>query len=479
MFCKQDMNQNIQQNRSTRFLKAIGLYAIGNLGSRLLTFLMVPLYTYFVDSADYGLYDLYLTFVMFFIPVMILQLRDGSFRFMIDNDDDMKRKKVVTFVYKVVITTSIIVVVVGLVLSLLHPIRYMWYAILLLIVMSLYEVVVQMVRGLGKTECFVQAGILSSFGIGVLSVLFLVVFDLGVIGIFLANILARFISLIFIEVKTKMFTRYFVIKPEYDTLKREILRYSLPLLPGMLCWGVITSSDRFFVEHFLGLSINGQYAVAWRFASILQTLATVFFQAWQEMALIHYESKDRDEFFSKVLNLYIYILSFIAIGTTYMIKANYGWLVDEEYYQGVDLVFPITIAMVLFALSNFVDLGYQCAKETKRALPALFVGVVVSLVLNYVMVQMLGVYGITIALIITQLGLLLYRSYDVRCYFKLKLNKMVVFPITMLAISSAMYYVIDNNYILLGVLLVFIIMFIIKAPSEIKNLIKDKISGRT
>ena len=77
----------IHQNRSKKFIKAIGLYAIGNLGSKLITFLMVPLYTYFVNPADYGLYDLSLTLIFFAIPFMTLQLRDGAFRFLVDNID--------------------------------------------------------------------------------------------------------------------------------------------------------------------------------------------------------------------------------------------------------------------------------------------------------------------------------------------------------------------------------------------------------
>lgn len=466
----------IQQDRSTRFLKAIGLYAIGNLGSRILTFLMVPLYTYFVSSSDYGLYDLYLTLIISVIPLMILQLRDGAFRFMIDNKDVNQRKLVVTFAYKVVITTSLMVVALGVVLSIYYPIRYLWYAIVMLIVMSFYEVVVQMVRGLEDTVCFVKAGILSSVGIGVFSVILVVFFNLGVAGIFVANILARIVALIYIEIKTQMIQTYFTIRPEYGELKKEILRYSLPLLPTMLCWSIITGCDRFFVERYLGLDVNGMYAVAWRFASILQTLATVFFQAWQEMALTQYYSRDRDEFFSKTMNLYIYMLVYILIISSFLIKINYGWLVDQEYYYGVIWVFPISTTMLIFALSNFVDLGYQYAKETRKALPALFIATIVCLVLNSVLIQYMDVWGVIFGTMMSQLGLFIYRSFDVRRrYFRLSLSKSVFFPVLMLILSSIVYYKVDEIILLVLYLCVATGLMTFFAPETLKSLVKSKL----
>ena len=84
--------------RSTKFLKDLGIYAIGNLGSKIITFAMVPLYTFFVkDTSDFGYYDLCFTMVLLLLSPATLQLRDGAFRFLIDNNDNDNRKRVITF----------------------------------------------------------------------------------------------------------------------------------------------------------------------------------------------------------------------------------------------------------------------------------------------------------------------------------------------------------------------------------------------
>ena len=37
------------------------IFAIGNFGSKVLTFLIVPLYTYVLTTAEYGVIDLFIT----------------------------------------------------------------------------------------------------------------------------------------------------------------------------------------------------------------------------------------------------------------------------------------------------------------------------------------------------------------------------------------------------------------------------------
>lgn len=68
-------------NRSTKFINDIFIYAIGNLGSKLITFLLVPLYTYYISPDDFGYYDIVLTLTFLAMGFITFQLRDGTFRF--------------------------------------------------------------------------------------------------------------------------------------------------------------------------------------------------------------------------------------------------------------------------------------------------------------------------------------------------------------------------------------------------------------
>ena len=145
----------------------------------------------------------------------------------------------------------------------------------------------------------------------------------GITGIFIANILARAVALVYLELRLKIIATYFKFNVDIKKVSRDLLKYSLPLLPGSLCWWLTGSSDRLFINHYLGLDVNGVYAVAFRFNSIIYILSTIFYQAWQETAILQYNSPDRDKFFSKMFNSYIGIQAILLTAYAFSLKIIY------------------------------------------------------------------------------------------------------------------------------------------------------------
>ncbi len=133
-------NNNKPASRGSKFLKDIGIYAIGNIGSKLITFIMVPLYTHYVDTSDFGYYDLCMTVCFLLLPFFTLQLRDGAFRFLLDCDDDLQRKRIVTFVSRTMITTLSLAALITLVLAMTTTIHYLGYVLALLVALSLIHI---------------------------------------------------------------------------------------------------------------------------------------------------------------------------------------------------------------------------------------------------------------------------------------------------------------------------------------------------
>lgn len=423
----------------------MGIYAIGNLGSKVITFLMVPLYTHYVkNTADFGYYDICLTVVFLLMPFVTLQLRDGAFRFLIDSPDDENKKQVVTTTYKILVTTILLSFLITLSVSLLYPVRHIWLVLVLLIAMSVQEVVSQVFRGLGNNKAFITVGILSAFFIGIFSLMFVVWLGMGIKGVFIANILARFTAILAVELRIRTLRRYFNIALNVRSTTREILRYSMPLLPGSLCWWLTGSSDRWFIQEYLGLDVNGVYAVAVRFVSILQTLALIFYQAWQETAILQYKSPDRNKFFSQVLNNYIIVLCFLFVGFCFTLKMFYGWIVDINYQGSLPYIFPLAISTSIFAIVAYFDMGYQCAKDTKRTLPAIILSAIINVALNFILVKRFGVFGVISTLIVTYTVLLTYRWFDSKRYFKLKVNHKVL-PVIGVALATSVPFYLGSS----------------------------------
>ena len=365
---------------------------------------MVPLYTFFVkERSDFGYYDLCLTVIFLIMPFVTLQLRDGAFRFLLETHDRNQRTRIITFIYRTLLTSIVLSLVATIMLAMFTSIAYVWYCLLLLIAMSLFEVIAQVARGLGNNKDFVAAGIISSLSIGVFSIVLVAFCGMGIKGIFLANILARFAALVYLECRLHIVATYFKFNITIGQVGRDILKYSLPLLPGSLCWWLTGSSDRWFINHFLGLDVNGVYAVAFRFNGIILTLSTIFYQAWQETAILQYNSPDRDKFFSKMFNSYVGLLAILLTAYTFTLKMFYPIIVDANYQESASYLYPMGISAVIFSLAAFFDMGYQCAKDTPRTLPAIILAAIVNIVCNYLLVQQLGVYGAIATSIISYL----------------------------------------------------------------------------
>ena len=458
-------------------MRDIGVYAIGNIGSKLITFLMVPLYTYFVhDTGDFGYYDVCLTVCLLLLPFFTLQLRDGAFRFLLDCDDETQRRRIVSFVARTMASSLLITLLVATVLALFTDIQHLGYAVGLLIAMSLQEVYSQVFRGLGNNRAFVMVGILSALGIGVFSVIFVAYLHWGIRGIFLTNIIARLLALVLVEAKVRLITRHTSWNIRIGKVGRDIIRYTLPLLPGSLCWWLTGSSDRLFVTHFLGLDVNGVYAVAIRFTGIINTLAIIFYQAWQETAILQYHSPDRDRFFSRMFNSYIFLQGIILVGYVFLLKVNYSWLVAPQYHESLNYIYPLGLSAVLFALSAFFDMGYQCAKDTSRTLPAIVLSAVINVILNFMLIKPLGVYGVILTQVITYTVLFTYRWHDMRRYFVLKSSSRSLVPVIVMLLSAIPFYYCDGIVINIAYMALAIGAIIAACNKELRDLLLSKFS---
>ena len=473
MTTKEDNNSHT--SRGSKFLKDIGIYAIGNIGSKIITFLMVPLYTYFVpNKSDFGYYDVCLTMCFLLMPFVTLQLRDGAFRFLLDCDDNIRRQRIVTFVGRSLLVTLSLAVLVAIVMSMTTNIGYIGYSLGLLIAMSLQEVYSQVFRGLGNNRAFIMVGIISAFCIGLFSLLFVAGLGWGIKGIFLANIFARLLALLVVEARVRLITRNTCWKLSSREVGRVLLRYTLPLLPGSLCWWLTGSSDRLFIKYFLGLDINGLYAVATRYTGIIMTLAVIFYQAWQETAILQYNSPDRNRFFSKMFNGYIFLLSAILVGYVFMLKLFYPLLAHGGYRESLNYIYPMGVSAVIFAIVAFFDMGYQCAKDTPRTLPAIVLAAVVNVALNFALIRPLGVYGVIVTQLVTYLVLVIYRWFDMKRYFVLKIHYRVLVPVAMVLLSAVPFYFSTNPLLDIAFMVVALLIIVWACGRDARAMLLSK-----
>ena len=115
------------KSRKSKFLKDFGIYTIGVFGTRIITFLMIPLYTYFVENpSNYGVWDLCLQATIFLLPLSTLQMREAAFRFLYDEDENAQKTKIISFIFRTLNSNLVIIALSVAALSLVWDFNYLW-----------------------------------------------------------------------------------------------------------------------------------------------------------------------------------------------------------------------------------------------------------------------------------------------------------------------------------------------------------------
>lgn len=109
-------------------IKNTGIIAIGNISTKLINFLLLPLYTSLISTEDYGTIDLLSTYTTLILAVVSLQLYQAVFRFVaVDRDDPEKTKSTITTIFGLSFIAAVVYAISFVILSPFFHFRQKWY----------------------------------------------------------------------------------------------------------------------------------------------------------------------------------------------------------------------------------------------------------------------------------------------------------------------------------------------------------------
>ena len=297
-------------------------------------------------------------------------------------------------------------------------------------------------------------------------------------GIFLANILARIMAVVIVEARLKTLRRFFRIKADFRAISKDILKFSLPLIPVTMCGLLPPVSDRLFIQHFLGFEHAGIYSMAMKLAGLINILSMIFYKTWQENAILQYNSSDRDKFFSNIFNGYVFLLAIVLIGYIFTIKIC-SFIIGPAYQQSIAYLLPVGIAWVMIAITNYFYIPYQCANDTKSSVPSVAIILCTNLVLNYLLVPRIGIYGVVVTSVCGNLLVQLYLWHSTKQYFNLSVRKNTIVPILMIALSLIPFYLNPNRFFDFIYIIIAEVILLLLLPKDFKEEIGSKIKKVT
>lgn len=398
-------------NRYQKLASNTVILAIGTFGSKLLVFLLMPLYTAWLTTAEYGAAEMITGIANFIIPIACVGVSTGIFRFAAEREADQAK----------VFSSSIALLGMGLGgFLLLSPLLffipycrpYVWLVVLYVFFADLQAVCAQYLRAIDRTALFAGQGILNTALTVACNVLFLFVFKLGVVGYVLSVIVGNLLTTVFLICRAKLW-RVFSIDGVNRQLMKDLLRFSLPMIPTTLCWLITGLSDRAMVTYFWGESVNGVYAAAFKIPTIVSLVAGIFLQAWQFSAVN--EEKDEEacsSFYSSVWQAFLSVIMIGGAGLILFSRFLAKLLLNVTFFEAWKYMPTLLCAAVLEALVSFLASVYLVRKKSSHSFFTALAGAISNILLNLLLIPVVGALGAAIASLASYAIVLVLRMID-------------------------------------------------------------------
>lgn len=442
------------KNRYSKLLGNSFIFVVANLGTKMMQFVMVPLYTYVLSKVDFGLVDLIMTTVTMLAPMASLSIYDAVFRFSMDAKSD--KKTIFTTGIFITLIGTLIIVCVTPILKLFH-IPFLIYAELMLITTLFINLLQNFARASGFIKLFAFSGLVSAVGVATLNVLFLVVFHFGVYGYIASIIISLVITLIYLSIGMKIWNYFNIKLLEFSKIKR-MLKYSVPLIPNAFSWWLTNDANKYFILFFVGASGNGLYAVANKVPSVLSTLFNVFNQAWQMSAVEEFDSDDSGPFYSRILD-FIISLSFLGIsGILIILKPFMSIFTSTPFYVSWKLVPFLLVAACYSNISAFYGTVFIAQEKTSAIFTTTIFGMFTNLTVNLLLIPIFGVNGAGIGSSLGFLSVWIIRIKLVNKVMTISLNKIhLIIGHILVAIMIAAEYLQSGTQLFMIEFVIFIL----------------------
>ena len=406
---------------SKRLAKGTAVYMIGNMSSKILQMLILPIITASLATSEYGYYDLVITTISLITPVVTMQIIEGMFRFLFNASEEEKQKTVSTVTFFLSAGIVILAGAMFIVQFAIPSVKYPWLIFFNYVSSILFTYMQKLARCQQKNKVFAASGVINTAVMLLTQVAALLVLHMGVDGMLLANAVSYIVAAgyiaFFIDVKQWLHKD----KVDKKTFV-SLLRFSAPLIPNSIAWWVVASSDRYVITLFLGTAANGVYSIAGKFSQLLTFITSVFQLAWQESAIMEENSEARDKFYTDTFNMYMKLLLGGYLVVLPFIKIIIPVLLADSYQQGY-LYNPILLMGAVFsAFSQFYGSAYLVFKKTSGAFTTTIIAAVVNMLIGIGLIRYLGLFAPALGTAISFMVQWIVRAYQMRRYFKVKID---------------------------------------------------------
>ena len=460
------------KERNKELIKNTSLLMLGNIGSKMLSFILIPIYTSILTTSEYGIFDLLSTTESFLIPILTLDIGDAVFRYGID--EELNTNTVFNSGIFLWFSSVFFAIVLTLFVQNIFDKKYCLFVLLTFIFHSLYTFLINYSKGVDKLNLIAFGGIINTFTFGCLCVCLLVIWPLGLNGYMIAYIVGFVFPDIWILVGLR---NKINIKIQFIDLKllKKMLHYSIPLIFASISWWIISASDIYMITWFCGSSENGIYSMSYKIPNILVAVMTIFSQAWVVSAV----KEDDNEFYKKIYRIYTSMLSIVGLILIGFSEIIGRILYSSDFYIAWKIAPLLIMAAIYQGLTGFLCDLLTSKKDAIGIAVSGLTGAFLNIILNIIFIQKFYAMGAAFATLISMLTVWGFLSIRLKKKYTINLNSIkdvlhifLIF-ISIIAIQKSNTF----GFIISGISIFVIIIINFSAVKSLVISIYNKIEG--
>ena len=397
------------------------VFALGGLAVKAVSLVLMPLYTTALTAGEYGTAELLNSAIEIVLPLLSLGVVEALYRFSIDDDvpkDELFAGSLVVLGGGVVCT--------GVACALGSALWNMEHAAAFFVLfcsVCVFKATTQLARGLGHVRRFVLYGLINALAMVVSTYLLLVRAHTGIEGYLWSYTIGYLVGGLVAFLGS---AEYRLLAPfRFDrALLRRMLVYSLPLVPNLLSWWLVSVSGRYVVLWGSGVVAAGLFTAASKMPALVNIVASVFQQAWQYSTAREINSPDRGAFFGVVMRGYSLATLTVAGLVIALNRPISRVMLQAEFAEGWRYV-PLLMLVASFGvISIFFESFYQALKNSGVLMASTALGAGVNVILGVALVPFMGPWGAGLAGAVAYMLVLVVRARDLRRRINLPIDRL-------------------------------------------------------
>ncbi|KOF57149.1 multidrug transporter [Clostridium sp. DMHC 10] len=425
------------QKKNKYLLKNIGLFTIGSFGSKILSFLLVPLYTAVLSTAEYGSVDLITSTASLLTPILLLSIFDATLCF--GMDPEYKKEDVLSTSINIAIKGSLILIVGVVVVSITHLFNissvYLVFLCIYFILGALSQILNLYLRAKNQAAVIAVSGIICTLITCVSNIVLLLVFKWGIvgymisstIGVLIQNLYQLFIGKVYKDIRFR----------NYTDLSKPMIKYSSPLIANSISWWVNNASDRYILTFLRGVAENGVYSVSYKIPTILYMFQGIFYNAWSISAIAEFDEDDSDGFIGTNYSMYSFISLAVCSGLLIINIPLATFLYKGDYFVAWKCVPFLLMGTVFSGISQFEGSLFAATRNTKSVAKTTVIGAVVNTICNFIFIYFIGAIGAALATLLGYLTTWCLRTKSLQDFIKMKVNWTIHFISIIIVIAQS------------------------------------------